>query len=113
MWINRLAGAHAQALKVMKAKHEKEVSLRGSIVSREMTLVLQLLMFMRNSVLDLPERDVVVHSLRTHAIMIGGHHAVHISDMHTESKLTRINCMKNKIIAKHEAEEFHLELSVR
>ncbi len=50
-----------------------------------------------------------VHAVRTHAAAVFGSHAVHISDVHTESLLSRLNQAVNVIKERQELESHDLE----
>ena len=61
--------------------------------------------FRQNQLKLVSKKSLAVHAVRVHGAHVGGHHVVHISDMHTDTNLSRINNMKNKLLERHEIEE--------
>ena len=53
-----------------------------------------------------------VHVVRTHAAAVFGSHAVHVSDVHTDSLLSRLNQAVNVIKERQELESNDLEKSI-
>ncbi len=104
MWRGRVEEAHNKVMVALRVRHDNEVQIFSYNGCHLHYCHGQIEEFRRNRLKTLDRKDIAVHAVRVHGAHVGGHHVVHISDMHTDTSLSRINNMKNKLLERHEIE---------